>query len=104
MSETIAPAAEDLRRLSALIAELPQVVDRVSAARQSGQLSEIEISALVAAAARLFADRMDRDPATVLDVPPDRLNATQAVMLIKALMEVTDINLFDLAIWYRRAG
>lgn len=104
MSATQAPLDDDLRRLSSLIAELPPVVDRICAARQSGQIGEEALSALVAASARLFADRMDRDPATGLDLAPERLNATQAVMLIKALMEVTDINLFDLAIWYRRAG
>ena len=104
MSETIETPLDDLLRLSALIGELTQVTDRICATRQSGQLDEEALSTLVATTARLFSDRMDRDPGTTLSVPPDRLNATQSVMLIKALMEVTDINLFDLAIWYRRVG
>ncbi len=104
MSDTMQATQDDLQRLSALIDALPPIVDRICAARQSGQIGDEALSTLVAATARLFADRTDRNPATGLSISPDRLNATQSVVLIKALMEVTDINLFDLAIWYRRAG
>lgn len=104
MTETIETSQDEVLRLKALIGQLTALTDRICATRQSGQLDEEALSTLVATTARLFADRVDRDPATTIAVPPDRLNATQSVMLIKALMEVTDINLFDLAIWYRRVG
>lgn len=102
---TLAPdTTEDLRWVSEIATKLPGAVDRICAGRSAGQVSPEDMTALVAAAAKLFSDRTDRDGTTALNASADRLSATEAVVLIKALMEATDINLFDLAIWYRRVG
>lgn len=53
-------------------------------------------------AARLFSARTDTLGKTDWFVGENALNATETVVLVTALLEAADINLFDMAIWYRR--
>ncbi|GKY89950.1 hypothetical protein [Sinisalibacter aestuarii] len=96
--------AQDVARLNELVAELSALTERLTAGRLPDDVADADITDLIAAGARLFSARTDIEGKQELAFPPHGLNATQSVVLVTALMEAADINLFDLAIWYRRVA
>ena len=55
-----------------------------------------------AALARLSAARAEQEPA--LPVARDALTATETVTVVSGLLRAADLNVFDLAMWFRRSA
>lgn len=89
----------DFATLSRLVAA---EADSLSEGPQAAEISDEDISALVYAAAKLARAKADREGRPKWEIGRDVLNATDTVTLVTALLDAADINLFDLAIWYRR--
>lgn len=92
----------DLDQLKATIARLDETARAIVDDGRGGQVSTDDIAEILHVAARLFSAHTDKHGKTDLPVRKDALNATETVVLVTALLEAADINLFDLAIWYRR--
>lgn len=92
----------DLDQLKATIARLDETARAIVDDGRGGQVSTDDIAEILHVAARLFAAHTDKHGKTDWPVRKDALNATETVVLVTALLEAADINLFDLAIWYRR--
>lgn len=101
MSNT-APITTDLDRLDDTLAQLNDIAGRVIAEGKGGEVPTESIAEILHIAARLFSAHTDKNGKTEWPVGRDALNATETVVLVTALLEAADINLFDLAIWYRR--
>ncbi len=94
--------ADEVAQLQAAIARLQEASQAAIAAGKGGEVAREDIAEVLHVAARLFSAHTDRHGKTDWPVRPDALNATETVVLVTALLEAADINLFDLAIWYRR--
>lgn len=101
ISRAAATSAE-LEELQAAIARLQAAAQTAIAAGQGGGVAREDIAEVLHVAARLFSAHTDRHGKTEWPVRKDALTATETVVLVTALLEAADINLFDLAIWYRR--
>lgn len=97
------PTEKNLADLADAIASLRDVTDRIIASGQVGQVTDEQVAEPLYAAARLFSERRDRTGQSNWPIGEDALNATETVVLVTALLEAADVNLFDMAIWYRRA-
>lgn len=92
----------DLDTLDDALAHLKDLSDRLIADGKAGEVPTESIAELLHISARLFSAHTDKNGKTEWPVGRDALNATETVVLVTALLEAADINLFDLAIWYRR--
>lgn len=89
--------------LHATVMRLGELVQRISDEARGAEVADEDISGALYAAARLFHAKTDRVGKFDWPVEEDALNATETVRLVNALLDAADINLFDMAIWYRRA-
>ncbi|WP_350351249.1 hypothetical protein ABS642_18255 [Microbacterium sp. A8/3-1] len=97
---TTTPAIEEL---AALITRLEEVTALVAEEKLGAEVSDEQIADVLYASARLFSAKTDRVGKVAWPIRADALNATETVVLVTALLDAADVNLFDMAIWYRRA-
>lgn len=100
-AETTVPA--ELAELRALVARLGELTRHVTDEELGAQVPDEQIADVLYAAARLFSAKTDRVGTIAWPIREDALNATETVVLVTALLDAADVNLFDMAIWYRRA-
>lgn len=94
---------ERIIALREAVADLQAACEAVVDARLGGEVADAEIAAPLYVAARLYAAKVDRVGKFPWPIGADVLNATETVVLVTALLDAADVNLFDMAIWYRRA-
>lgn len=100
---TSTTTAPETAELSTVIARLGELVQHVAAEERGAEVSDEQIADVLYAAARLFSAKTDRVGKIAWPIREDALNATETVVLVTALLDAADVNLFDMAIWYRRA-
>ena len=59
-------------------------------------------SALLTAAVKLYAAKVERRGHDVAPFPPGTVTATETVVTACALIRAADLNMFDVAIWFHR--
>ena len=77
----------------------------VAAALKSGKLDSIPDESLrrvLAAAVRAYAAKAERAEDEIPPYDDDAVTATETVVAACALVRAANLNLFDLAMWYRR--
>ena len=82
---------------------LTEAANRVIADGLAGGVAGEDIAEALYAVARLFAAKTDKNGKTAWPVTEDALTATETVVLVTALLDAANVNIFDMAIWYRRA-
>ncbi|WP_341977707.1 hypothetical protein LTA6_001840 [Microbacterium sp. LTA6] len=92
-----------IEELGVLIARLGEVTAQIAEEKLGAEVSDEQIADVLYAAARLFSAKTDRVGKISWPIRADALNATETVVLVTALLDAADVNLFDMAIWYRRA-
>ncbi|MBP5801418.1 hypothetical protein [Microbacterium maritypicum] len=97
---TTTPAIEEL---GALVTRLGELTAKVTEEELGAAVPDEQIADVLYAAARLFSAKTDRVGKVAWPIRADALNATETVVLVTALLDAADVNLFDMAIWYRRA-
>lgn len=91
-----------IQELTELVAQLGVVSQRIIDAGGAAGVSREMIAETLYVAARLFSAKTDKEGKTDWPVGADALTATETLVLVTALLEGADINLFDMAIWFRR--
>jgi len=99
----MAATSSDLAEYAKALERLRAVADRIIEAGAAGSLTGEQIAGPLYTSARLFSARRDRTGESRWELGEDELSATETVVLVTALLEAADVNLFDMAIWYRRA-
>ncbi|WP_167754109.1 hypothetical protein [Amycolatopsis nivea] len=89
--------------LASLVSRLGSLTSEIASGDRAAAVADEEIAELLYAAARLFSAKTDRVGKISWPVREDALTATETVVLVTALLDAADVNIFDMAIWYRRA-
>lgn len=89
--------------LAATVERLSELTRQVTEQQLGAEVSNEQIADVLYAAARLFSAKTDRVGKLEWPIGDDALSATETVVLVTALLDAADINLFDMAIWFRRA-
>lgn len=97
---TTSPA---IAELEGLVARLGELTAQIAEEERGAEVADEQIADVLYAAARLFSAKTDRVGRIAWPIREDALNATETVVLVTALLDAADVNLFDMAIWYRRA-
>ncbi|WP_345153752.1 hypothetical protein [Arthrobacter ginkgonis] len=92
-----------LTELSETVDRLTELTRQIAQQQLAAGVSDEQIADALYAAARLFSAKTDRVGKRAWPIKEDALNATETVVLVTALLDAADINLFDMAIWFRRA-
>ncbi|WP_370935044.1 hypothetical protein [Amycolatopsis sp. cg13] len=92
-----------MSELTTLVSQLGELTSRIVSEDRAASVGDEEIADLLYAAARLFSAKTDRVGKIAWPIREDALTATETVVLVTALLDAADVNLFDMAIWYRRA-
>ena len=100
ITTTASPA---IAELETLVARLGELTAQIAAEERGAEVADDSIADVLYAAARLFSAKTDRVGKMSWPIREDALNATETVVLVTALLDAADVNLFDMAIWYRRA-
>jgi hypothetical protein len=84
------------------LAEALDTVEKLASAAlaRGDAVPEQQLAAAFAALARLSAVRGEHD----LPVARDALTATESVTVVSGLLRAADLNVFDLAMWFRRSA
>ncbi|GLY68941.1 hypothetical protein [Amycolatopsis taiwanensis] len=100
MTDTPTP---ELAELTTLVDRLGELTRHVTEHDLASEVADEQIADVLCAAARLFSAKTDRVGKIAWPIREDALTATETVVLVTALLDAADVNLFDMAIWYRRA-
>jgi len=92
----------DIEEFGELVARLSDAAGRIVAHGRAADVPAEQIAEPLYVAARLLSAKTDANGRTPWPIDTDALTATETVVLVTALLEAADINLFDMAIWYRR--
>lgn len=103
MTAETAATTPELAELGSVVARLGELTRHVTQEELGAEVSDEQIADVLYAAARLFSAKTDRVGKIAWPIREDALNATETVVLVTALLDAADVNLFDMAIWYRRA-
>jgi|MEHZ01.4.fsa_nt_MEHZ011254624.1_9 hypothetical protein len=69
----------------------------------TNSVSDETVQALLTAGARLYARKVDEEGRRFIPVrEPETMTATDVAVTVTALLQVADLNLFDLAMWSNR--
>jgi hypothetical protein len=79
---------------------------RASEALRTGELSGVrddELARVMTLATRLYAAKAEQGGVSFHPVSPE-VSATQVVTTVSGMLHAANLNLFDVAMWYRRPG
>lgn len=72
-------------------------------ANDTETVSDETVQALLTAGARLYARKVDEEGRRFIPVrDPETMTATDVAVTVTSLLQVADLNLFDLAMWSNR--
>jgi hypothetical protein len=88
--------------MQAELAETLEAVEKLASAAlaRGDAIPEQQLAAAFTALARLSAARGEHE----LPVARDALTATETVTVVSGLLRAADLNVFDLAMWFRRSA
>jgi hypothetical protein len=83
----------------------PNAQDFIASLGEGRALSDADLQALLAAAVRIYADRMEERDAPLAAFPPEAgITATQAMVAISAILKAVNVQLFELGMWQAWSG
>lgn len=92
----------DFAALDDLIVRLNDMTMQLIADGRAADIPDEAITGPLYTAAKLFAAKKDVVRDLEWPIATDALTATETVVLVAALLDAADVNIFDMAIWYRR--
>jgi hypothetical protein len=87
------------------VSALPHAHDFIASLGDGRALSDADLQALLAAAVRIYADRVEERDAPLAAFPPAAgITATQAMVAITAMLKAVNVQLFELGMWQAWSG
>ena len=87
------------------VATPPRAQDFIASLGDGRALADEDVQALLAAAVRIYADRMEDREAALAAFPPGAgITATQAMVATTAILKAVNVQLFELGMWQAWSG
>ena len=77
--------------------------DRALADGDFSHIASEPLGAVLTAAMKLYTAKAEAESTLPAPIVAERLTPTEAVLVITEMLRACNLNLFDLALWYRRA-
>src|SRR6516164_729987 len=88
---------------AALAEDLLKVVGRTLARGDYTSISSGELASVLTCAMKLYAAKAEAEGQLPAPISAERLTPTEVVLIVTEMLRACNLNLFDLAMWYRRA-
>jgi hypothetical protein len=95
-----AEGAADLRGAGAAFAEL---AERALAGGDRSAIPSHELARVMSAATKLYAANAEAEGTLAPPISAETVTPTEVVVVVSEMLRAVNLNLFDLAMWYRRA-
>lgn len=79
-------------------------VESAIAANRPGDIADADLSRVLQAAVRAYAFKTEKAGHYIDPYEKGSITATETVMAATAIIRAADLNLWDLAMWFNRAG
>ena len=79
------------------------VAERALAKGGSAGIPSGDLERVITAAIKLYAAKAEAGGELPPPVSAEKITPTEVVVVVTEMLRATDLNLFDLAMWYRRA-
>lgn len=79
------------------------VAGRTLATGDYASISSSELASVLTTAMKLYAAKAEAEGQLPAPVSAERLTPTEVVLTVTEMLRACNLNLFDLAMWYRRA-
>ncbi|AMS44569.1 hypothetical protein Amn_pa01660 (plasmid) [Aminobacter sp. Y103A] len=89
---------------SAAAAAIAASAEEALASGTLDRVSEADIAVALTALGKLYATKVEKSDKIFPPVGQDALTATETAVLVSELLRAADLNVFDLAMWFRRAS
>jgi hypothetical protein len=96
------PASKE-GELAALAEEFLEIAGRALARGDYTSISSDELASVLTSAMKLYAAKAEAEGQLPAPVSAERLTPTEVVLIVTEMLRACNLNLFDLAMWYRRA-
>jgi hypothetical protein len=101
-----ATTSEPTRRdgeFAAVAESFSAIAGRTLAKGDYASISSSELASVLTAAMKLYAAKAEAEGQLPAPVSAERLTPTEVVLTVTEMLRACNLNLFDLAMWYRRA-
>ena len=103
MAGAVPPSAiEDACQAAGPAKTFAEAAELALARGNLGDISETDLQRVLTAAVKLYVARGEADGTFLPPVAPDKVTPTEVVLVVSEMLRAADLNLFDLAMWYRR--
>ena len=100
---TPAKPASTQGEFAALAEDVSKIADRALARGDYTSISSGELAAVLTSAMKLYAAKAEAEGQLPAPISAERLTPTEVVLIVTEMLRACNLNLFDLAMWYRRA-
>ena len=88
---------------AALAEDLLKIAGRTLARGDYTSISSGELASVLTCAMKLYAAKAEAEGQLPAPISAERLTPTEVVLIVTEMLRACNLNLFDLAMWYRRA-
>ena len=88
---------------AALAEDLLTIAGRTLARGDYTSISSGELASVLTCAMKLYAAKAEAEGQLPAPISAERLTPTEVVLIVTEMLRACNLNLFDLAMWYRRA-
>lgn len=100
--ESHAAAAETSAELRILAEELTGVAERALLSGDFSGITSSDLERVITAAVKLYAAKSEVDETLAAPISVERATPTEVVVVVSEMLRAVNLNVFDLAMWYRR--
>ena len=86
-----------------LVEDFLKIAGRTLARRDYTSISSGELASVLTSAMKLYAAKAEAEGQLPAPILAERLTPTEVVLIVTEMLRACNLNLFDMAMWYRRA-
>jgi hypothetical protein len=103
MTDAVDAAAENAADLRSAGAAFADLAERALSAGDRSAIPSHELARVMTAATKLYAARAESEGTPAPPLTTEAVTPTEVVVVVSEMLRAVNLNLFDLAMWYRRA-
>jgi hypothetical protein len=100
--ESPAAVAETSVELRVLVEAFTDVAERALSSGDFSGITNSDLERAMTAAVKLYAAKSEVDETLAAPISAERVTPTEVVIVVSEMLRAVNLNVFDLAMWYRR--
>ena len=85
-----------------LVEALTGMAERALSSGDFSGITSSDLERVITAAVKLYAAKSEVDETLAAPISAERITPTEVVVVVSEMLRAVNLNVFDLAMWYRR--